>query len=78
MCNHRNTVSVRVKIPPDLSYTGRERWKMAEIDGCIAPIVQALQAGGIDMRSSCCGHGKAEGLIHLQDGRNFLIQRRKQ
>ncbi len=46
---------------------------MAKIDGCIAPIVKALQRGGIDMRASCCGHGKGRGSIHLQDGRTLLI-----
>ena len=75
MCSHRDTVSVRVKIPADLSYTRKERWKMAKIDGCIAPIVRALQVGGIDMRASCCGHERGEGLIHLQDGRVLLIRR---
>ncbi|KKM68394.1 hypothetical protein LCGC14_1461370, partial [marine sediment metagenome] len=30
MCNRRDTVRVRVKIPADLSCTGKERWKMAK------------------------------------------------
>jgi hypothetical protein len=35
--------------------------------------VEALQQGGVDMRSSCCGHGKTFGNIQLQDGRVLLI-----
>ena len=71
MCN--STTLVHVKIPADLSSSGEEKWKMCKIDSCISDIVNALQVGGIDMRASCCGHGKVEGLIALQDGRGLLI-----
>ena len=73
VCEPGNTRSVFVKIPADLSCTGEERWKHAQIDSCIADIVEALQQGGVDMRSSCCGHGKTFGNIQLQDGRVLLI-----
>jgi len=73
MCQDRESTKVWVKIPPDLSFTGKERWKHALIDGCIAPLVEALQNGGIDMRGSCCGHGERVGEISLQDGRMLLI-----
>ena len=73
MCEWGNTVPVWVKIPTDLSATGKERWKNDPIDSCIAPMVRALQDGGIDMRGSCCGHGCGWGHIGLQDGRNILI-----
>lgn len=73
MCKWGISTSVRVKIPADLSYTGEVRWKDELIDSCIAPLVDALQRGGIDMRGSCCGHGKAVGQISLQDGRTLLI-----
>jgi hypothetical protein len=69
----RPTEAVRVKIPADLSYTGEERWKDAEIDAEIADIVKALQQGGIDMRASCSGHGKRPGEILLQDGRRLIV-----
>ena len=72
-CN-RKTVSVLVKVPSDLSYSGRSYWKMAKIDACIAPIIKALQKSGIDMRSSCCGHGESYGRIELQDGRTLVIK----
>ncbi len=74
MCKYGNTTKVRVKIPADLSHTGKTLWKTAGIDKCIAPIIKALQKGDIDMRGSCCGHGKMDGDIHLQDGRILIIK----
>jgi len=73
-CDHK-PVGVRVKVPADLSHTGKEFWKVAAIDHCIAPIVEALQNAGIDMRGSCCGHGKSNGTILLQDGRVLVIKK---
>jgi hypothetical protein len=73
MCEHGTDVIVSVKIPADLSCEGQEKWKNVGIDACIAPLVAALQAGGIDMRGSCCGHGIGSGYIDLQDGRVLLI-----
>jgi hypothetical protein len=74
MCEHGTHEMVRVKIPADLSHTGEARWKDCGIDACIAPLVRALQEGGIDMRASCCGHGKTHGTIDLADGRRLVIQ----
>jgi len=74
MCEWGTTKIVRVKLPADLSYTGKERWKEAPVDSCIAPLVAALQAAGINMRSSCCGHGKGSGEIVLQDGRRLKVE----
>lgn len=73
MCEWGNTRPVMVKIPEDLSCTGFSKFKYEDIDECIAPIVEALQKGAIDMRGSCCGHGKGTGDIHLQDGRVLII-----
>lgn len=75
MCNQGEYELVKVKIPADLSHTGKSYWKKAKIDKCIAPIVKALQEGGIDMRESCCGHGQRDGDIHLQDGRILVIKK---
>ena len=72
MC--KETIPVRVKIPVDLSFTGAERWEWKNIDACIALIVKSLQEGGIDMRSSCCGHGNGKGEIVLNDGRTLVIE----
>jgi hypothetical protein len=38
-----------------------------------ADTVNALNKGGILTRSCCCGHGKAEGSILLQDGRKLRV-----
>jgi hypothetical protein len=73
MCKWGTTTDVMVKIPADLSATGKERWAVKPIDSCIADIVNALQRGGIDMRGSCCGHGKDFGNIILQDGRIISV-----
>lgn len=62
-----------VKVPADLSSSGKAYWKLAPIDACIVDIVEALQAGGIDMRASCCGHNEGPGEILLQDGRRLLV-----
>ena len=75
MCEWGDTVKVCVKIPADLSHLGIPYWKAAETDRCIAPLVGALQEGGIDMRASCCGHGKVDGSILLQDGRTLMIKK---
>lgn len=73
MCKHGMHELVRVKIPADLAAGGRAKWKHMKIDACIAPLVRILQEAGIDMRGSCCGHGRGHGDIHLQDGRMLLI-----
>ena len=39
------------------------------VDSCIAPLVQALNDAEIETTGSCCGHGEADGLISLADGR---------
>jgi len=74
MCEFGNNEFVSVKVVADLSHTNKEYWIMKKIDSCIAPIVRALQEGGIDMRGSCCGHGKGDGEIVLQDGSVLIIK----
>ena len=73
MCKWGTNTTVYVKIPADLSHNGKAHFKNAPIDSCIAPIVKALQAAGIDMRHSCCGHGKGAGDIMLEDRRILQI-----
>ena len=77
MCEWGKYEKVWVKIPADLSSQGRMHMSLKKIDRCIAPIVNALQKGGIDMRSSCCGHGKCDGEIELQDGRTLIIKEKR-
>ncbi len=74
MCNYGETTTVRVKVAADLDRTETEQWRDKPIDACIAPLVAALQNGGIDMRGSCCGHGKGDGDIYLQDGRVLVVK----
>ena len=73
MCEWGIDKLVKIKIPGDLAHSGMSYWKWTRIDSCIASIVKALQEGGIDMRASCCGHGKKDGEINLQDGRKLII-----
>lgn len=73
MCQHGDDVIVRVKIDASLSHSGTAYWAEKGIDRCIAPLVRALQEGGIDMLGSCCGHGKGDGSIILADGRVLSI-----
>jgi hypothetical protein len=70
----RETEEVYVYVPFNLSSTGESKSKYAKIDKCIAPIVRALQSGGIYMRGSCCGHGERDGEILLEDGRTLIIK----
>ena len=73
MCERGETERVWVKIPADISGTGYDRWSEETIDACIAPLVRVLQNGGVNMRGSCCGHGREPGGIQLQDGRVLLV-----
>lgn len=74
MCDHGNETPVRVKIAAELSHTGQPYWRTVGIDNCIADLVAALQAAGIDMLGSCCGHGEGDGSILLADGRELIIR----
>lgn len=75
MCEHGDTVTLRVNIPANLSHTGEARWTHKPIDRCIFAIVAALNEAGILTAASCCGHGKGPGSIVLQDGRELVIRK---
>jgi hypothetical protein len=75
MCD--TSTPVAVVIPADLSCTGEERLATKGIDSCIASIVEALHNAGIKTRASCCGHGRGDGEIVLDDGRTLIIRRWK-
>jgi len=49
------------------------RGRRQEVDLCIADIVAALNAANIITVASCCGHGKMDGNIMLEDGRIISI-----
>lgn len=44
------------------------------IDYCIADIVAALNAANLLTVASCCGHGKQQGIITLEDSRELKIE----
>ena len=74
MCEWGNDVVLLVPMPAELSYTGKFRWAYKGVDSCIASIVQALNDARIYTANSCCGHGKADGVIFLHDGRTIVIK----
>lgn len=76
MCAHDDVIILHVPIPADLSYTGEARWDWKGVDRCIAPLIAALNNAGIWTASSCCGHGREDGVIILQDGRTLVIKER--
>jgi len=65
-CCKMGTYECQIPMP----ISGRVRY----IDLCIADIVAALNAANIKTDSSCCGHGKIDGIISLEDGREIRIK----
>jgi hypothetical protein len=49
--------------------------RVIDVDACLAPIVAALNAGGVRTLASCCGHGVRPGVIALEDGVELLVAR---
>ncbi len=73
MCKWGSSVLLNVPIPAHLSHTREFRWAMKSIDSCIAPIIQALNAGGVYTSGCCCGHTGTHGTISLHDGRELFV-----
>lgn len=67
MCGRMGTYEDVVAMP----IAGRVR----TIDRCISHIVAALNAGNVTTVASCCGHGKQNGTIILEDGRELVIRK---
>jgi hypothetical protein len=63
MCKRGDTIEMRLPV------VGEIRYGVAEIDKCIAPIIKALNDGGVITRGCCCGHGEVMGYIHLDSGK---------
>ena len=74
MCQWGTEELLTVTIPARLSHTREARQAVKGIDACLAPLVQALNDAGIVTISSCCGHGKEDGVIILADGRQLVIR----
>ena len=65
-CCELGTYECQIPMP----INGRLRY----IDYCIADIVGSLNSNNIVTEASCCGHGKMDGSIILQDGREIIIK----
>lgn len=76
MCQYGQTKLCRVFINPQDSYTGKGRWTEKLIDACLVNQINQLNASGQLTRSCCCGHGKTEGTIILQDGSRISIPKK--
>lgn len=63
MCKRGNTVKVTAH------HVGEIRLVDVDVDRCIAPIVRALNDGGIATTGCCCGHGETTGHISLANGK---------
>ena len=75
MCAWGTYVELELEIPAHLSHSRVAYSRLVKVDACIAPIVKALNDGGLKTISSCCGHGKGDGRIDLLDGRILLVTR---
>jgi hypothetical protein len=73
MCEWGNTKPLGVRVPANLSHTGKVRLKIVDIDKCIYDIVKALNDAGIFTVASCCGHGKQLGSIILENNREMRV-----
>lgn len=62
MCDHPNREAAMVVIKDGV-------W----CDPCLAPLVAALNDGGLPTVASCCGHGSRPGKVALADGRELFI-----
>ena len=79
-CKHcgKNPDRLWVMVPADLSHCTVAYLKPCGIDACIAPIVKALNGGGIPTIACCCGHGKQNGSIILCDGRELKVHEKEE
>lgn len=73
MCEWGTTTDLLVPIPANLAAEGALTWKTKPVDSCIAPIVDALNKGGVFTASCCCGHGRQAPEIVLHDNRQLII-----
>lgn len=73
MCTWGTDVRMDVPMPARVAHNGVAQIQTWGIDACIAPLVAALNAAGLYTVNCCCGHGKADGLIILWDGREVRV-----
>jgi len=75
MCKWGTHELMKIKIPANLSSTGKDKIKTVGIDKCIAHIIKALQDAGIETTGCCCGHGESDGYIGLNEGLILTIKK---
>jgi hypothetical protein len=75
MCDHSNDPGGREAAMVVLDPGTPERQGRDGIwcDPCLAPLVKALNEGGVPTTASCCSHGAGAGSIILADGRWLVI-----
>jgi len=61
MCRHGDRVKIRIGD------------KEQDVDRCLAPIIKALNEGGIKTAMSCCGHGEHDGFILCADEDKYRL-----
>lgn len=71
MCEKGDTVTMVLPSRPFSDPFGRHL--EYSIDRCIAPLVAALNQGGIATSSCCCGHGDGPGYVFLGNGRALVV-----
>lgn len=57
----------------EIKRSGGVPWEYAEIDWCMVSLVKALNNAGLETRWSCCGHGEANPVVILRDGRKVEV-----
>lgn len=62
MCDHPNREAAMTVLSPGI-------W----CDPCLAPLIGALNDGGLPTIASCCGHGHSPGRVMLADGRQIFV-----
>lgn len=68
MCDHKEREAAMTTLAVDAA--GKPTvW----CDPCLAPLVKALNDGGISTVASCCGHGTHVGSVALSDGRWIVV-----
>lgn len=77
MCDHGDTVLMRVTMPALVSHTGSERQAIVRIDRCLGALVSELNRAGHRTANSCCGHGRGPGSIVFADGVERTIEASK-
>lgn len=68
MCNCGSFGEYRKQVPMPINR------RVCHIDSCISDIVAALNAANLTTVASCCGHGKFDAVISLDDGREINIK----